>query len=74
MQCERCTWVATQVAELSFLHSRDITFAVLCQGPYDESARYPDFMGWKMPWYSAQGPSLDALLTGRRPNTMYLMC
>jgi hypothetical protein len=74
LQCEGCTWVTTQVAELSYLHSRDITFAVLCQGPYDESARYRDFMGWKMPWYSAQGRSLDALLTGRKPNTMYLMC
>jgi len=72
-QCEGCTWVTTQVAELSYLHSRDITYAVFCQGPYDESARYSDFMGWNMPWYSAQG-SLDALLTGRRVNTMYLVC
>src|ERR1039457_6394198 len=31
-QCEGCTWVATQVAELSYLHSRDITYAVFCQG------------------------------------------
>ena len=63
-QCEGCTWVTTQVAELSYLHSRDITFAVFCQGPYDESIRYRDFMGWDMPWYSAQG-SLDALFVGR---------
>ena len=74
MQCEGCTWVTTQVAELSYLHSRDITFAVLCQGPYDESARYRDFMGWQVPWYSAQEESLDALLTGRKKNMMYLMC
>jgi predicted dithiol-disulfide oxidoreductase (DUF899 family) len=73
-QCEGCTWVTTQVAELSYLHSRDITFAVFCQGPYAESARYRDFMGWQIPWYSAQGASLDALLAGRRSNTMYLMC
>jgi predicted dithiol-disulfide oxidoreductase (DUF899 family) len=72
-QCEGCTWVTTQVAELSYLHSRDITFAVFCQGPYEESARYRDFMGWTMPWYSAQG-SLDALLAGRRAGTMYLVC
>jgi predicted dithiol-disulfide oxidoreductase (DUF899 family) len=72
-QCEGCTWVTTQVAELSYLHSRDITYAVFCQGPYDESARYRDFMCWDMPWYSAQG-SLDALLTGRRVGTMYLVC
>ena len=49
--------VTTQVTELSYLHSRDITYAVFCQGPYDESARYRDFMGWDMPWYSAQRPS-----------------
>ena len=52
-QCEGCTWVTAQVGELSYLHSRDITYAVFCQGPYDESARYRDFMGWDMPWYSA---------------------
>jgi predicted dithiol-disulfide oxidoreductase (DUF899 family) len=44
-QCEGCTFYTTQVGELSNLHSRDISFAVLCQGPYDESARYRDFMG-----------------------------
>ena len=59
-QCEGCTWVTTQVTELSYLHSRDITYAVFCQGPYDESIRYRDFMGWDMPWYSAHA-SLDAL-------------
>ena len=63
-QCEGCTWVTTQVAELSYLHSRDITYAVFCQGPYDESLRYRDFMGWDMPWYSAQD-SIDTLLVGR---------
>jgi predicted dithiol-disulfide oxidoreductase (DUF899 family) len=72
-QCEGCTWVATQVAELSYLHSRDITYAVFCQGPYDESIRSRDFMAWDIPWYSARG-SLDALLTGRRVGTMYLVC
>jgi predicted dithiol-disulfide oxidoreductase (DUF899 family) len=62
---EGCTWCATQVAELSYLHSRDITYAVFCQGPYAESARYRDFMGWNMPWYSA-GDSWDALLSPPR--------
>ncbi len=32
-QCEGCTWVTTQVRELSYFHSRDVTFAVFCQGP-----------------------------------------
>lgn len=72
-QCEGCTWVTTQVQELSYLHSRDITYAVFCQGPYDESERYRRFMGWDVPWYSAL-PSLDTLLVGRRIGMMHLVC
>jgi predicted dithiol-disulfide oxidoreductase (DUF899 family) len=73
-QCEGCTWVTTQVTELSYLHSRDITFAVLCQGPYDESSRYRDFMGWDVPWYSAQD-SLDVLLAPpKHAGRMHLVC
>ncbi len=72
-QCEGCTFYTTHVAELSYLHSRDITYATFCQGPYDESARYRDFMGWDMPWYSAQA-SLDALLVGRQVGLFHLVC
>ncbi|MGD6742372.1 DUF899 family protein [Streptomyces sp. BH106] len=71
-QCEGCTWCASQVRELSYLHSRDITYAVLCQGPYEQSRRYRDFMGWDMPWYSAL-PSLERLLVGRHVGMMHLV-
>ena len=64
-QCEGCALYTSQVRELSFVHSRDVTYATFCQGPYEESARYRDFMGWEMPWYSAQD-SLETLLVGRR--------
>jgi predicted dithiol-disulfide oxidoreductase (DUF899 family) len=73
-QCEGCTWVTTQVTELSYLHSRDITYAVLCQGPYAESIRYHDFMGWDMPWYSAQDSLPTLLSPPRRPGRMHLVC
>ena len=73
-QCEGCTWVTSQVRELSYLHSRDVTFAVFCQGPYAESARYRAFMGWEMPWYSAPRDSLDTLLVGRRVGMMHIVC
>jgi Bacterial protein of unknown function (DUF899) len=84
-QCEGCTFYTSQVAELSYLHSRDITYAVFCQGrnvafggaesqvSYHESLRYRDFMGWDMPWYSAQD-SLDALLAGREIGLFHLVC
>ena len=71
-QCEGCTWVTTQVQELGYLHSRDITYAVFCQGPYQESARYRDFMNWHVPWYSAL-PSLGELLVGRTAGMMHIV-
>lgn len=65
-QCEGCTFFNSQVRELSYLHARDITYATFCQGPYEESVRYRDFMGWDAPWYSAQ-ESIDVLMAGRGP-------
>src|SRR5215207_6208177 len=64
-QCEGCTFNTSQVRELSYLHSRDVTYATFCEGPYEESIRYHDFMGWDMPWYSVPATSVDALIAGR---------
>jgi predicted dithiol-disulfide oxidoreductase (DUF899 family) len=72
-QCEGCTFFNGQVRELSNFHSRDVTYATLCQGPYDASDRYRDFMGWDVPWYSAQD-SLDALLGDRPRSPAPLAC
>jgi predicted dithiol-disulfide oxidoreductase (DUF899 family) len=63
-QCEGCTFFTGQVLELSYLHSRDVSYATFCQGTYEESAPYHDFMGWDTPWYSARD-SADTLLAGR---------
>lgn len=65
-QCQGCTFFNSQVRELTYLHARDITYATLCQGPYQESVAYRDFMGWDVPWYSA-AESIDALMAGRGP-------
>lgn len=73
-QCEGCTFYTSQVTELSYLHSRDITYAVFCQGPYAESARYREFMDWHMPWYSAPRSSAEKLLVGREVGMFYLVC
>jgi predicted dithiol-disulfide oxidoreductase (DUF899 family) len=63
-QCEGCTFFNGQVRELSYLHSRGVTYATFCQGSYEESVAYRDFMGWDVPWYSAKD-SADQLLAGR---------
>jgi len=64
-QCEGCTFSTTHINELSYLHSRDVTYATFCEGPYDESSRYRDFMGWTIPWYSVPQDSVDRLIANR---------
>ena len=73
-QCEGCTFFTSQVRELSNIHARDVTYATFCQGPYEESVRYRDFMGWEMPWYSAAQDSLETLLVERRVGMMHIVC
>jgi hypothetical protein len=72
-QCQSYTCVTAHMDELSYFHARDVTFAVFAQGPYKESVRYRNFMGWQMPWYSALG-SLETLLAGRKIGGMHLAC
>jgi predicted dithiol-disulfide oxidoreductase (DUF899 family) len=72
-QCEGCTLYTSQVRELSYLHSRDVTYATFCYGPYEESGRYRDFMGWEQPWYSVRD-SAEQLLAGRPFNRFMLVC
>lgn len=64
-QCEGCTFNSGHVLELSYLHSRDVTYAVFCQGPYEVSSRYRDFMDWPFPWYGVPTESKDRLIAGR---------
>jgi predicted dithiol-disulfide oxidoreductase (DUF899 family) len=71
-QCEGCTFYNGQVRELSYLHARDVTYATFCHGPYEESVRYRDFMGWDVPWYSAQDAA-EVLLDGRPAGMFYLV-
>lgn len=71
-QCSGCTFYNGQVRELSYLHSRGVTYATFCQGPYPEPARYRDFMGWDVPWYSVQDAAA-ALLAGRTVGMFHLV-
>lgn len=64
-QCEGCTFSTTHINELSYLHSRDVAYATFCEGPYEESIRYHDFMGWDVPWYSVPQDAVDSLVAGR---------
>nr|WP_245675445.1 DUF899 family protein [Micromonospora halophytica] len=63
-QCEGCTFSTCHMQMLDYLHARDVTYAVFCQGSYDESAPFAEFMGYPFPWYSAKD-SDPALVDGR---------
>jgi predicted dithiol-disulfide oxidoreductase (DUF899 family) len=71
-QCEGCTFNTAQTSELSYLHSRDVSYATFCHGPYEESSRYRDFMGWTHPWYSVPREAVDKLAVD--PNAGILGC
>ncbi len=63
-QCEGCTFVTSHLQMQEYLHARDVTYAVFCEGSYEESAPFRDFMGYTFPWYSAKD-SDPALVDGR---------
>lgn len=55
-QCEGCTlnvWHTEDAAV--YLNARGVSFAVLTSGPWDEVARFVEFMGYQLPWYSVRG-------------------
>jgi predicted dithiol-disulfide oxidoreductase (DUF899 family) len=62
-QCEGCTFCASQIQRPEYLHSRDITLAVLTEGTYVESRPYADFLDYATPWYSARDSA--AIVDGR---------
>jgi predicted dithiol-disulfide oxidoreductase (DUF899 family) len=64
-QCEGCTFNTSHISELAYLHSRDVSYAVFGQGPYEEISRYGDFMGYTVPWYSVPQGSVDRLVADR---------
>ena len=64
-QCEGCTFNTSHMTELGYLHARDVSYAVFSEGPYAESARYRDFMGYPVPWYSVPPESVGRLVAGR---------
>jgi predicted dithiol-disulfide oxidoreductase (DUF899 family) len=64
-QCEGCTFSISHIDELSYLHSRDVSYATFSEGPYPETSRYREFMGWTAPWYSVPPASVDRLIADR---------
>jgi predicted dithiol-disulfide oxidoreductase (DUF899 family) len=53
--CTGCSSFTDNVGNLSHLHARDTTFALMSRAPLDELLEYEARMGWDLPWYSSHG-------------------
>lgn len=54
-QCPGCTITLWNFQDPTYLEARGVSFAVWCEGPYDEFAPFREFMGYQIPWYSLDG-------------------
>ncbi|RHA39807.1 DUF899 family protein [Cellulomonas rhizosphaerae] len=54
-QCRGCTATVWNFQDATYLEARGVTFAIWCEGPYDEFAPFREFMGYSAPWYSLDG-------------------
>lgn len=63
-QCEGCTFSTCHLQMQDYLDARGVRYAVFCEGSYEQSVPFRDFMGYRWPWYSARD-SDPALADGR---------
>ncbi|SFR93635.1 Predicted dithiol-disulfide oxidoreductase, DUF899 family [Microbacterium sp. cf046] len=65
-QCEGCTFTIADIAQAAplYLAERDVTFAVLCEGAWEDIAEYREFLGWNMPWYSTRSVQDNPAVAG----------
>ncbi|CAN5600508.1 DUF899 family protein [soil metagenome] len=54
-QCEGCTLSIWHMHDASYLEARGVSYAVFSEGPWEESDRFREFMGYTVPWYSVYG-------------------
>jgi predicted dithiol-disulfide oxidoreductase (DUF899 family) len=73
-QCEGCTASVWSLQDAAYLHHRGVSFAVFCEGPWEEVAPYVEFMGYTVPWYSMQGVTDEAVGGGLSDDRGLLSC
>lgn len=54
-QCEGCTITQWNFQEATYLNEEGVSYAVICEGPWEEVGPFQEFMGYTQPWYSAYG-------------------
>jgi predicted dithiol-disulfide oxidoreductase (DUF899 family) len=57
--CPSCTGFIDTFGDLSRLHDRDTTFALISRAPYAKLAAHKARRGWRWPWYSSHGSAFN---------------
>ena len=71
-QCEGCTWDTSQVRELSYVHSRDVTFAGCARAHSTRASGIAT--SWDGSCPGIRRRFSDTRLVGRRVGLMHLVC
>jgi predicted dithiol-disulfide oxidoreductase (DUF899 family) len=57
--CPSCSFLVDNIGDLSHLHARHTTLALVSRGPFAELGAYRKRMGWTVPWYSSHGSDFN---------------
>jgi predicted dithiol-disulfide oxidoreductase (DUF899 family) len=57
--CPSCTGFVDSLGDLSRLHRRETTFALVSRAPLDKLEAYKARRGWRWPWYSSFGSDFN---------------
>jgi predicted dithiol-disulfide oxidoreductase (DUF899 family) len=57
--CPICSLVIDNVGNLSHLHARNTSLALVSRAPIENISAYKQRMGWTIPWYSSDGSDFN---------------
>jgi predicted dithiol-disulfide oxidoreductase (DUF899 family) len=57
--CPGCTGYIDALGDLSMLHARDTTFAVISRAPFEKLDAHRKVKGWDIDWYSSFGSDFN---------------
>jgi predicted dithiol-disulfide oxidoreductase (DUF899 family) len=74
-QCPGCTLSIWSFQDASYLHACGVSFAVFCEGPWEDVRPFRDFMGYHgVPWYSVYGVDDLAVAGGLSDSRGLISC
>lgn len=66
--CVGCSMVVDNLGDMTHLHARNTSFAMVSRAPYPQLAKFKERMGWTLPWYSSSGSDFNVDFGATREN------